>query len=97
MNPRASERLRGVQDTIITLADILFTCTIFGAILGATESYNSNYIMSLNIKWDAAALINFWSQSLKGGSIKQFCRIDFSLHNLHVLVYYYIATYLVPL
>ncbi len=38
MNPRASDRVRGFQDTIITVGDILFT-VIVGATLGAGKNH----------------------------------------------------------
>ncbi len=41
MNPRASDRVRGFQDTIITVGDIRFTVTV-GATLGAEMSITSN-------------------------------------------------------
>ncbi len=42
MNPRASDRVRGFQDTIIVVRDIRFT-VILGATLGAEISNQFEY------------------------------------------------------
>ncbi len=45
MNPRASDRVRGFQDTIITVGDVRSISVILGAMLGAelviTLSFNT--------------------------------------------------------
>ncbi len=46
MNPRASDRVRGFQDTIITVGDNRFT-VIVGETLGAEISITSNEIMRI--------------------------------------------------
>ncbi len=43
MNPRASDRVRGFQDTIITVGDVRNVRVIFGAILGAEIIIYDNY------------------------------------------------------
>ncbi len=44
MNPRASDRVRGFQDTIITVGDIRLT-VIVGATLGAEIIVTSNILI----------------------------------------------------